>query len=468
MTETRTVNNKTQKLGEIARYLFVGLAALCAWGIATILVEYNEYWRSGYLFRNLLLYATIILLAFFVVATLLNSERRAQLMLAVISTAVTLYLCQGVFYVVSSGNPRAKIAKASGKEFDARSGSRFIEETRVAGEKIDPAAAPGFWIETNGLSVDGKAIFPLAGMANRYQVMCNESGRWIKFKTDRYGFNNPDDVWKKPAQAVVIGDSWGHGVCVDRGEDVAGHLRKLGVQSVNLSITGNGPLIELATLIEYGKRLKPKYVLWVYYEENDLPNLRSEAGSPILMRYLKENGFDQNLASRQREADSAIEQFVSTSRPPASKGKRYAQWVGSFLRMGFFGDWLTSTDHPLSVNRLLDPKSYAPDLQLLGDVLVRARQVTEGWGGKLVFVYLPRWARYAYGESENATLRNEVLNIAAKQGLPMLDFHKTLAAHPDPLTFFPFRINGHFTADGNALLARELNAMIARNRWHHR
>jgi hypothetical protein len=252
---------------------------------------------------------------------------------------------------------------------------------------------------------------------------------------------------------------------VDRNEDIAGSLRKFGWNTTNLGVTGNGPLLELATLIEYGKKLKPKLVLWFYYEENDMPDLRHESGSQTLQRYLRDEPFRQDLMSRQADIDPAIESFIASSRPTATKGLRQMQWVFNFLQLDFFGDWLFNPSNPLSTNRMFDAKKYTAELRLLEDVLKKARQETESWGGKLAFVYLPRWSRYAYRESDEANLRLDVHAVASKAGLPVFDFHNTLSAQPDPLAYFPFRIDGHYTPEGHALLARDLKAWVIKNGW---
>ena len=40
-------------------------------------------------------------------------------------------------------------------------------------------------------------ILPLAGLPNRLTINCNENGYWSKFKSDKYGFNNPNSEWLK-------------------------------------------------------------------------------------------------------------------------------------------------------------------------------------------------------------------------------------------------------------------------------
>ncbi len=85
-----------------------------------------------------------------------------------------------------------------------------------------------------------------------------------------------------PSNAMVpfwylIGDSFTQGSCVLPGEDFASQIRILTKQSaISLGMSGNGPLIELASLKEYGLQKKPQIVLWFYFERNDLEDLRNE------------------------------------------------------------------------------------------------------------------------------------------------------------------------------------------------
>ena len=71
---------------------------------------------------------------------------------------------------------------------------------------------------------------------------------------------------------------------------------------VDLGFGANGPLLEYATYVEYGRELKAKNVLWFYYEGNDLRNLRNEINSDILLNYINKN-FVQNLKNKQTKID---------------------------------------------------------------------------------------------------------------------------------------------------------------------
>jgi hypothetical protein len=66
----------------------------------------------------------------------------------------------------------------------------------------------------------------------------------------------------------------------------------------------------LATLKEYAVSLKPKVVLWFYYEGNDIrdPDGREEF-SPLLREYLQ-GPFSQNLIGPQQEVDRVLTEYL--------------------------------------------------------------------------------------------------------------------------------------------------------------
>ena len=66
-----------------------------------------------------------------------------------------------------------------------------------------------------------------------------------------------------------------------------------------------GPLIELAGLKEDAEPLRPRTVLWFYWEGNDLLNLESERRSTHLMNYMDPE-YSQGLMARQPEIDRLV------------------------------------------------------------------------------------------------------------------------------------------------------------------
>ena len=78
------------------------------------------------------------------------------------------------------------------------------------------------------LNIQNLDFFPLSGLSNMKTVFCNENGYMSIYDSDRYGFNNPDEQWDyNEIEYFVIGDSFGHGACINRPNDIASKLRNI-------------------------------------------------------------------------------------------------------------------------------------------------------------------------------------------------------------------------------------------------
>ena len=71
-----------------------------------------------------------------------------------------------------------------------------------------------------------KDIFPVSGISNRPTILCNENGYYSIYDSDRYGFNNPDFEWDEDeVEFLLLGDSFTHGACANRPNEMASILR---------------------------------------------------------------------------------------------------------------------------------------------------------------------------------------------------------------------------------------------------
>jgi hypothetical protein len=101
------------------------------------------------------------------------------------------------------------------------------------------------------------------------------------------------------------------------------------------------------------------------------------------------------------------------------------------------------------------------DMALFKSILMQAKSTVESWGGSLYFVYFPQWERYASSKPLKVN-RKQVLEIVTGLQIPLIDLHSTLRSHTDPLSLFPFRLFGHYNADGNRLVAEAVLKQLAR------
>jgi hypothetical protein len=114
-------------------------------------------------------------------------------------------------------------------------------------------------------------------------------------------------VYEKKIEVFLVGDSYAEGLCENEKNDTSGHLRTLGFNSVNFGITGTGPLTSLAVIREYLEKFKPKHVVYLYFEGNDLRDLNWEKNT-YLKKYLNKN-FKLNYLNRQKDLEIFLENF---------------------------------------------------------------------------------------------------------------------------------------------------------------
>jgi hypothetical protein len=317
---------------------------------------------------------------------------------------------------------------------------------------------------------------PLAGIANKLVVLCNETGRFVIYRADAHGFNNPQSLWPNvPTDIVVVGDSFAHGYCVDASAVTV--IRRRYPATLNLGIEGNGPLTMLGVIKEYARFLKPKVLLWFHFEGNDLVDLSRERRSPLLRRYLTK-GFSQNLLAQQPEIDRALTDYLETLKDKSDLSVRLEEIWAQLGDLGRLRKRTRSIVKLAQVRTRLGLVYAKPvvsnspgaaqgsgreedgsQMRLLYDILVEAKRSVEEWGGHVTFVYLPAWNRYASTVAPRE--RDDVLLTAGRAGLPVLDLHQAFISYQDPLALFPFRLPGHYTEEGNRLVAEKILESIS-------
>jgi hypothetical protein len=380
---------------------------------------------------------------------------------------------------------RREAAEELGTNFDTRSKMEVVDDLRREGHDAVPALFPqGFFAtqedgtQKSILSFNGAESLPLAGISNRLTVVCNESGQYVNYQSDEHGFNNPSRVWELPLiDVAAVGDSYVHIWCVPLEKHFVTLIRNRYPATLNLGIEGNGPLTMLATIKEYAEVVRPKVVLWFFYEGNDLVDFETERTAPMLMRYLN-GGFSQGLYERQADIDSALTNLVETSRTTDTKfqiklreiidlvrdKERVLQLLRSITRVEQLRQRLGliagRNGSVAGTGQGEFARSGAATMELFERVLVEAKNTVNGWDGKLYFIYLPSRNRYVPGQ-QGYPDRDLVLQLAHRLGLPVIDIHQNFLTVHDPLNLFHFRLPSHYTEEGNRIVAEQVLKSIS-------
>jgi hypothetical protein len=438
--------------------------------IASILLLIYTYFRAEITHQGAMgdLYFKYYLISlagilFWGVVLRLRDGVRANVVTVVTSLVFGLYMIEGGLTFLGPVQPpsiadaAAAAAAELGVEYDERSGLEVIEDLSAEGVDAVPTVGAGHFTDVFGVNVGD--LLPLAGVSKKTTVSDNESGKYLIYKSDRHGFNNPDSQWdSKKIEWLLTGDSFTLGVAVQPGQEIAGQIRSITHGSaISLGIAGNGPLVEYAALVEYGQTLKPAKVLWVYYEGNDLlgkSDLKREQINPLLMQYM-EDGFTQNLINRQQEIDNKLEKYIAQAQAQAEAQEPTEEpaqldkirWIRLFAIRN-----LISFDVDVDVD--VDVEN-----PLFEKILTKAKARVEAWGGELYFVYLPEHSRYNSANILHDSYRNksELIDLVKGLEISVIDIHREVFAdHPDPLALFPFRRNAHYNTDGFSKVAKAI------------
>jgi hypothetical protein len=235
-----------------------------------------------------------------------------------------------------------------------------------------------------------------------------------------------------------------------------------------LGVNGHGPLTSLATLKEYGPILKPKLVLWFYYEGNDLRDLDGWEKNSLLLRKYLTAPFSQHLFARQAEIDEKLRAFLDAAMakaaaPVSLEKVLKLQHLRQTVQL-FYERRPTEQGLPAELVEYLrhtGAPAAPEDLQLFENILGEAQATASMWSGQVVFVYLPTWERYRIPETASQD-RDKVLKIVDRLELPLIDLHPVFSAQSDPLALFPFRRYAHYNDAGHKLVGEEVIRRLAK------
>ena len=401
------------------------------------------YWDGSKRTYYFIYFIGILLAIFFsIICTYLNVKIQKYIIIIFISTVFSFYSFEGL---LTYKNPKYQNHKKINLNIVTQSRHEVFEDLKKINLNIAVATPPCIFLKLDKLN-----FLNLGGISKAKTIYCNESGYYSIYQSDRYGFNNPDKEWDgKEIEYLLVGDSFTHGACVNRPHDVASVLRKYSKKNVlNLGYSGNGPLIEYATLREY---LTPnvKNVLWLYYEGNDLSELKSELENKILNKYLTNQKFKQDLKFRQNQIDKVLTDFVEREMEIERERERERERdihnakIVRFIKLKNIRDSFTTYS---------PPSPPPPELKI---VLKLANELVESYNQKLYFIYLPSFERYA--QLLKIDFKQEVKNIVIDLGIEFIDIdEEVFKKEKNPLKLFPFEKNGHYTVEGYKKIALKI------------
>jgi len=404
-----------------------------------------------------------------------------------ISVIFTFYLFE--FYLLNKENNLFLSKEKKIKKFE-RSSRMEVYKRLKSIENVAVSTNPLLFTNFNDLT-----LLPLSGVSSIKTILCNENGYMSYYFSDRYGFNNPDNEWKQieenkrdesggininphslkknqkdynwDVEYVLLGDSFTHGACVNRPNDIGSVLRNLSKKTVlNLGYGGNGPLIEYATFREY-VNFTARNVLFFFYE-NDLYDLKKELENKILANYLNDKSFSQNLKKKQTEINSISffriekvfnqreQSFFEKLNNRYYHQKKFQTTKNKylkFIRLHRTKNFLKGIYNVATNNINLPYKEFNFIINDLNDRVIAS-------GGKFYLILLPSYERYSNNDKLNLyhsnIIKKKIIFILKKQNIEIIDIHEDIfKKFHDPTLLFNFS-KIHYNEKGYELIAKQI------------
>tara|TARA_Y100000590_G_scaffold456417_1_gene606985 strand:- start:1276 stop:2469 length:1194 start_codon:yes stop_codon:yes gene_type:complete len=351
---------------------------------------------------------------------------------------------------------KVKLANNVGINFDERSMLEVHLDFKKDGIESRLIIKPTKFISTDGILINGEKIFPLAGISKVLTINCNENGKVSTYISDRFGFSNDDSVWdENEIEILIIGDSFAHGACVDQDEGFAKNLKSLSNKNVvNLGFGANGPLLEYATYVEYGRELKAKNVLWFYYEGNDLRNLRNEIRSEKLFNYLISD-YKQNLKNKQNIIDKYLVNYLNKNLAYQKKKTKKINYF-KIIKFGNIRDIIYQSTY-FEERKNCSKKNISNFFKVINKINTLANKE----GSNFYFIYLPTYYRYT---TKNDFCRSKILKNLKEYKINFIDIENELFSKTnDPFIYFPLKLFGHYTPEGYQEISKIISDRVFTN-----
>jgi len=409
------------------------------YGISQIKVDYN--WSI-----KIIVFSTVFLIFFFLIFIL--PKKIKDFFITILTTIYLAFLFVNFYLQYSIPSHKVdltKIAQEQNIEIDTRTKIQVIGDMRKNNKNVFSSVHAGlFQTDIPNDVIIKNNLYPLAGISNVKTVMCNESGFFSIYQSDRFGFNNDDLIYEKKINNIMlIGDSMIHGQCVNEGDDIAGYLRKKGFNAFSFGISSNGPITELATIREYAKYVGPKIILW-FFHPNDFYDIKREITMPILKNYLDSN-FSQNLINKQKDIDNFIKTILERRTIRNKINKKETKKLLFFLK--FMGSQATLNN----LRYYFNISSVSNDYETFKKILSLAKREADDIDAEIYFIYLPDMRELKISKKDE-----KIFNILDELGIESFNFKKYLKNTNDPLKYFPWRRMIHFNKDGYDLIGNAL------------
>ncbi len=383
-----------------------------------------QFYKKYYFISSFLLITSCSILLF-------KNETRIKILTIFYSTFLSFFLIETYLTVINS-------SKFNLNNYEKRS---LYNNMKKSDPNVTVAMLP--------ININDE-LYTLSGISLKKTIYCKEHDYFSIFNSDRYGFNNPDTVWdQNKIEYLLVGDSFTLGSCVKEKNTIAGNLRKNDNTNfiINLGYSGNGPLLEYASLREYLPLMNVDKIFWIFYEGNDLLELKGELKNKILIKYIDDSNFSQKLWNRQKYIDNYLNGIINKNLDDTSSYIQKNKFIKfkNFLKLYYL--------------RLYFLESFFNELPYADfeKILKLTKKLAIQNNSELYFVYIPTF------ENLNNKFFNRydkiyenIIKIVDDAKIKKIDLYKEFLSLKNPKEIYPFKDDGHLNERGYNIIANKI------------
>ena len=399
---------------------------------------------------------------------ILNKKLKVYFIILFLSTIFSLYIFEFYYLLGDLETSQKKTYTKTLTKLET------YNELKKKNKKVSFSLGPNYFLNS-----DKFEIFPFSGKANSIIINCNESGFFSTYQSDRYGFNNSDNIWEKEfVDFILVGDSYLEGACVNRPNDINSILNLTSKKNfLNLAHGGNGPLVSYSVLREYSKNLRFNNLIYFFSEGNDLENLELEIKNKFLLNYLNKKKYSQNLLEKSHIIDKISDTIVNTEINDLLKRNKklkeeinikdnFYENFGSkkfkilralklyYTRSMLFKDKYDLVYKPLKINREIEFR--------FKNVISLMKKFSDEKNVNFYIAYLPTWMRYE-GFREFDDRYFLLKKITSELEINFIDLHKDVFEKIDnPNKYFVYGGNSHYNEKGYKAVSKHILQEIAK------
>ena len=408
------------KINYLKFFYFVTITVLLALTLYLIFkLSLVYYYQSLIHTEYLILLVLFSLIIFFFILFFNNSN----FIVIVISCIFTLYFCEIFLFLKKNEVLYLKHLISGDEEFQKL---KIVNPNK----NISKWIGPSYVYQNQDFDSD---FLPLGSVSNSLVVYCNEQNYWVTYDSDRFGFNNFSYIDYKQYDFLIIGDSFAEGACMQQKQTIQANLNSTGMNGVSLGKGGNSTLLNYAIFREYFNFFKPKYLIWLHYE-NDIGGITQEMRSKILRKYLYDDDFKQNLIFRQKEIDLYLNSFFDKKNNNVSLHVSNDNDMSTFRKILEILKFTKIREVIKTFAYSVDEKNY----ELFRIIMQKTRDTAIKHESKFIFFYTPAYEEiYKIKRAKKMELeRHKIFKILNDLNIDYFDLTEEVFFDPNN-NYFP-------------------------------